>query len=163
VAVAAAGAVLTADFRLIRGLWDGSRAAGLAEGPVAREWRAQAGDRIVHDLMASARNPEEFSCVAAGAGGRGTGRVGCRVSGGYGFYVRRNLWLPRPLSTAAEATLVPGLQRPWLLIVLPYPRFAGRAAALFEGHSGRPPGRLLLYSGTGGPSARSGRSSTRRR
>jgi hypothetical protein len=144
VVVAAAANVLTADFRWIRGMRTGAAPAGVLEGPVAREWRAQAGDRAVHALMASARHPAEFQAWLKGQAGVDPAAWDAVFLAGYSFYVRRNLWLPHPLTTVAEATLAPGLKRPYLLIVLPYPRFAAQAAELFGGREGRPPGRLLV-------------------
>ncbi len=144
VVVAAAGTVITADFRLIRRMGEGAPEIGLAEGPVAREWRAQAGDRAVHALMASARKPEDFQAWLQNEAGVEPAAWDAVFMAGYGFYVRRNLWLPHPLTTVADATLVPGLKRPYLLIVLPFPRFASQAAALFDGREERPPGRLLI-------------------
>lgn len=144
VVVAAAGMVFTADFRLVRGMWDGSPRAGLFEGLVAREWKAQAGDRAVHDLMMSARKPADFQAWLRDRAGVDPAAWDAVFLAGYGFYVRRNLWLPHPLTTVANATLAPGLNRPYLLIVLPYPRFASQAAQLFDGRDGHPPGRLLV-------------------
>lgn len=144
VVVATAGTVITADFRLIRRMGEGAPVIGLAEGPVALEWRAQAGDRSVHALMASARKPEDFQAWLQNEAGVEPAAWDAVFLAGYGFYVRRNLWLPHPLTTVADATLAPGLKKPYLLIVLPFPRFADRAAALFEGRDGHPPGRLLI-------------------